>query len=170
MNQMRAKVEQSHLQSAMGTVLDALFPRPGETKEQFFQRRISFIEHQLATMPRQPKDWRQEREATLAKLRDELAALQAKAASNGHVQPMNLAEAIDHEASSYRSQGTDVAIFLAGQLERLAQLVRFTGASTPQEHLDRMEVWDAEIAEQHFERGYAEGYEAGLRQARRHLA
>jgi hypothetical protein len=84
--------------------------------------------------------------------------------------PANLAEAIDHEAIAFKAQGTDVAIFLAGQLERLAQLVRFTGATTPQEHLDRMDVWDAQIAEQHFERGYQEGYQAGLRAAHRHLA
>jgi hypothetical protein len=84
--------------------------------------------------------------------------------------PANLAGAIDLEAMSYRSQGTPIGDFLADQMERLAQLVRFTGAITPQEHLDRMEVLDAQIAEQHFERGYSEGLEVGLRQVRRHLA
>ena len=78
-------------------------------------------------------------------------------------QPVNLAEAIDHEAMSYRSQGTPIGIFLAEQMARIAQLIRWTGATTPQEHLDRMEVWDAEIAESHFDRGYSEGYQASAR-------
>jgi hypothetical protein len=81
-------------------------------------------------------------------------------------QPVSLAETIDHEALAYRAWRTAEGDFLAEQLERLAQLVRWTGASTPREHLDRMEVWDASIREQHFEQGYAEGYEAARRECR----
>jgi hypothetical protein len=55
--------------------------------------------------------------------------------------------------------------FLARQMERLAQLIRWTNASTPEDHEARMEVWDEEIREQWFDRGYHEGYEAGRREA-----
>ena len=78
-------------------------------------------------------------------------------------QPLTLAEAADHEAINYRAWGTPVGDFLARQMERLAQLVRWTNAVTPEDHEARMEVWDEEIREQWFDRGYLDGYEAGLR-------
>ncbi len=84
-------------------------------------------------------------------------------------QPATFVEFIDHEAMSYRSQGTPEAAFIAEALERLAQLVRWTGATNPTDHADRMEVWDAEIAERHHTDGYAEGFEAGFLAARRHI-
>lgn len=51
-------------------------------------------------------------------------------------------------------------------MERLAQLIRWTGANDPKEHEARMEVWDEDIREKCFDRGYSEGYEAGRRSAR----
>ena len=75
--------------------------------------------------------------------------------SNG--QPMTLAEVVDHEAMAYRAWGTPAGEFLARQMERLAQLVRWTGASTPEEHEARMEVWDEEVREQWYDRGYHDG-------------
>ena len=79
-------------------------------------------------------------------------------------QPATLAETIDHEALAYRAWKTPTGDFLASKLEDLAQLVRWTGAATPAEHVDRLDVWDAEIAEQHFDRGYSEGFAAAQRQ------
>jgi hypothetical protein len=79
-------------------------------------------------------------------------------------QPVTLAEYVDDEARSYRSQGTPEAAFLASQLERIAQLVRWTGASTPADHEARMEVWDEEIRVREFDRGYSEGIEAARRE------
>ena len=89
----------------------------------------------------------------------------AETPSNG--QPLTLAEVVDHEAMAYRARGTPTGEFLARQMERLAQLVRWTGASTPEEHEARMEVWDDEVREQWFDRGYQEGLEAGRRDAAR---
>jgi hypothetical protein len=79
-------------------------------------------------------------------------------------QPATLAETIDHEALAYRAWKTPTGDFLATKLEELATLVRWTGAATPADHIDRMDVWDAEIAEQHFDRGYREGFAAAQRQ------
>jgi hypothetical protein len=76
-----------------------------------------------------------------------------------------LAEVVDHEARGYRAWGTPTGDFLARQMERLAQLIRWTGAVTPEDHEARMEVWDEEIREQWFDRGYYEGSEAGRRDA-----
>ena len=76
-------------------------------------------------------------------------------------QPRTLAEIVDHEAMGYRAWGTPTGEFLARQMERLAQLIRWTGADDPIEHEARMEVWDEEIREQWFDRGYHEGWEAG---------
>ena len=78
-------------------------------------------------------------------------------------QPRTLAEVVDHEAMGYRAWGTPTGEFLARQMERLAQLIRWTGASDPVEHEALMEVWDEEIREQWFDRGYQEGWEAGRR-------
>jgi hypothetical protein len=83
----------------------------------------------------------------------------------GNGQPMTLAEVVDHEAMGYRAWGNPAGDFLARQMERLAQLIRWTGAATPEEHEERMEVWDEEVREQWFDRGYHEGCEAGRREA-----
>jgi hypothetical protein len=37
--------------------------------------------------------------------------------------------------------------WLSGHIARLAQLVRWTGATTPEEHEDRMEVYERELRE-----------------------
>ena len=82
-------------------------------------------------------------------------------------QPTSLAEVIEHEARAYRAWGTPAGDLLARNLERLGQLVRWTGASTPEEHEARMEVWDDELREQWYERGYQDGVEAGRQDAAR---
>ena len=68
-------------------------------------------------------------------------------AGNGHVetapvngQPTTLPEIVEHEALAYRAWQSPEGDFLAGQMDRLAQLIRLTGAATPREHLDRIEV------------------------------
>jgi hypothetical protein len=76
--------------------------------------------------------------------------------------PSSLAERVDHEALAFRSEGTPEGDFLAGQMERLAQLIRWTGAATPEDHEARMEVWEAEIRDQHFDRGFREGRIRGI--------
>lgn len=77
-------------------------------------------------------------------------------------EPVTLAEQIDSEARSYRDRGDSFGLFLARQLDRLAQLVSWTGAQTPEEHEDRMQAWDDLIRDQWFDRGY----DAGIRAAR----
>jgi hypothetical protein len=72
-------------------------------------------------------------------------------------QPMTLVETVEHEALAYRAWRTPEGDFLASHLERLAQLIRWTGATTPDEHEARMEVWDSQIAERHFDRGFTQG-------------
>src|SRR5947209_1425875 len=46
-------------------------------------------------------------------------------------QPLTLAEVVDHEAMGYRGWGTPTGDFLARQMERLAQLIRWTNAMRP---------------------------------------
>src|SRR5262249_57081913 len=84
-------------------------------------------------------------------------------------EPMTLVETVDHEALAYRAWGTPTGEFLARQMERLAQLIRWTGATTPEDHEARMEVWDDDLRRQWEDRGYAAGHEAGRREGR-HLA
>ena len=97
--------------------------------------------------------------------------------TNGHVQPVpangqpvNLAEAIDREALAYRSQETVIGDFLATQLERLAQIIRFTESVTPAEFSDRFDVLEGQARDQWREVGFEDGFQAGLRAARRQLA
>jgi hypothetical protein len=70
--------------------------------------------------------------------------------------PTTLLEFVDDEARSYRARGTPEAAFIAEHLERLAQLIKWTGATTPAEHEARMDVWDESVREQWYERGMAE--------------
>jgi hypothetical protein len=67
---------------------------------------------------------------------------------------------IDDEARAYRDRGDSFARFIADHLDRLAQLVRWSGAQTPDQHEERMEVWDDEIRAKWFDRGYDAGLEA----------
>jgi hypothetical protein len=90
---------------------------------------------------------------------------EAQPSPNG--QPMKLAELVDHEALAYRAWGTPTGDFLARQMDRLAQLVRWTGATSPEEHDDRMETWDEQLREEWERRGYDAGYAAGRREGRR---
>jgi hypothetical protein len=86
------------------------------------------------------------------------------AAANGR--PTMLAELVDHEALAYRAWGTPAGDFLARQMERLAQLIRWTGAATPEDHEARMEVWDEQLRQQWEDRGHAAGLEQGRREGR----
>jgi hypothetical protein len=81
-------------------------------------------------------------------------------------EPLTLAETVDHEAMAYRAWGTSTGDFLARQMERLAQLVRWTGATTPEAHEDRMQIWDEDVRRQWEDRGFAAGHEAGRREGR----
>jgi hypothetical protein len=78
--------------------------------------------------------------------------------SNG--QPLTLAEMIDDEARAYRDRGDSIGRFIADHLDRLAQLVRWTDATTPDQHEERMEIYDDELRAKHYDRGYEDGLEA----------
>jgi hypothetical protein len=80
--------------------------------------------------------------------------------------PTTLAELVDHEALAYRAWGTPEGEFLARQMERLAQLVRWSGAATPEDHEARMEIWEADLRQQWEDRGHATGLEQGRREGR----
>ena len=87
-------------------------------------------------------------------------SLPALVPANG--QPLTLAEQIDHEALSYKARGDCLGQFIASHLDRLAQLVRWTGANSPDQHEERMEIWEDEIRAKWFDHGF----EAGLQAAR----
>ncbi|QEH35567.1 hypothetical protein OJF2_41200 [Aquisphaera giovannonii] len=80
-------------------------------------------------------------------------------------QPTTFLEIVEHEAMGYRAWGNEVGRFLADQLDRTAQLIRWTGAETPADHEDRMEIYDRELRDRLFEQGYQDGLENGRRQA-----
>ena len=71
--------------------------------------------------------------------------------------PRTLAELVDHEALAYRAWGTPEGDFLARQMERLAQLIRFTQAETPQEFEDRLEVYEFDLRAREYDRGFEDG-------------
>jgi hypothetical protein len=64
----------------------------------------------------------------------------AVAAVPANGEPAGLAEVVEHEALAFKAWGNPTGDFLAREMGRLAQLVRWTAASTPQEHEERMEV------------------------------
>lgn len=81
-------------------------------------------------------------------------------------QPVTFLEQVEHEAMGFRAWNTSTGKFLANQLDRLAQLIRWTGARTPEDHEDRMEIYDRELRERHYDQGYQDGLEAARREAR----
>jgi hypothetical protein len=67
------------------------------------------------------------------------------------------------EAIRLRERGGSHAAFVAEQLERVAQIIVFTGAETPEQYDERVFANEQAVQEQHFERGYQEGRESVLR-------
>jgi hypothetical protein len=80
-------------------------------------------------------------------------------------QPMTLLEIVEHESMGYKAWGSPAGKFLSDQLGRIAQLLRWTGARTPEEHEERMEVYDRELRDRYYDQGYHDGLEAGRREA-----
>lgn len=70
-------------------------------------------------------------------------------------------ELIDQEALGFKAWGTPVGDFLSREMEKLAQMVRWTQSTTPADHEDRMAVWDDEIRQQWEARGYEAGRSVG---------
>jgi hypothetical protein len=64
---------------------------------------------------------------------------------------------VQAEAIRLRGRGGPHAAFVAAQLERVAQLIAFTGAETPEQFEDRIFANEQEVQEAAFERGYQEG-------------
>jgi hypothetical protein len=95
--------------------------------------------------------------------RDRAQEAPASLPANG--QPASLVEVVEHEALGYRAWRTAEGVFLARQMDRLAQLIRWTGARTPEDHEDRMELYDRDLRDRYFEQGFAEGLEQGRREA-----
>jgi hypothetical protein len=71
--------------------------------------------------------------------------------------PRTLAETVDHEALAYRAWGTPDGDFLARQIDRLAQLIRLTGAQTPGQFEDRLEVYECDMRAREYDRGFEDG-------------
>jgi hypothetical protein len=77
-----------------------------------------------------------------------------------------LADRVAAEARQLRARGDDLARFMADELDRLAQLCAFTGATTPAEHRDRMTALEEGRDEDQIARAYAEGYTRGRHDGR----
>ena len=60
-------------------------------------------------------------------------------------------------AAQQRGLGTPEARFAAEQLERVAQLLHFTAAETPDQYFDRLFANEESEREAAFDRGYHEG-------------
>ena len=77
----------------------------------------------------------------------------------------SLLDYIEAQAREYRSLGAPSARFVAEQLERTAQLLKFTGAETPEQFADRVFANEEAVKEAEFERGYQEGRQSVISQA-----
>ena len=69
----------------------------------------------------------------------------------------SLADRVAAEADRFRRSGSPLAGFLADQLERLAQVVAFTGAQSPQDFADRLDVHERDLLASEYDRGFADG-------------
>ena len=69
----------------------------------------------------------------------------------------SLADLVAAEAGRLRRSASPIAGFLADQLERLAQLVAFTGAGSPGEYADRIETEERDRLAREYDRGFEDG-------------
>jgi hypothetical protein len=67
---------------------------------------------------------------------------------------------VESRSAALRKEGAPEALFLAAQLDRVAQLLAFTGANTPEEYDARTELNEHWVAEKHFGEGYSAGRSA----------
>jgi hypothetical protein len=72
-----------------------------------------------------------------------------------------LPELADQEALAYHAWRNPAGDLFARTMEELAQKIRFTGASTPADYWDRIEVMDAAVRQQWEQVGFDEGFRAG---------
>jgi hypothetical protein len=98
----------------------------------------------------------------MSSLLDSRTSHHSVTAPNG--EPQTLADIVADEARAYRDRADSIGSFIADHLDRLAQLVRWTHATTPEDHDDRMEVWDTEISARTYDRGYEDGLDAARRE------
>jgi hypothetical protein len=68
-----------------------------------------------------------------------------------------LADQVAAEAARLRRSASPLAVFIADQLERLAQLVAFTGARTSQDFADRLEAHECALLAAEYDRGFSDG-------------
>jgi hypothetical protein len=68
-----------------------------------------------------------------------------------------LADQVAAEAARLRRIGSPLAVFIADQLDRLAQLVAFTGARTSQDFADRLEAHECALLAAEYDRGFSDG-------------
>ena len=68
-----------------------------------------------------------------------------------------LADQVAAEAARLRRIGSPLAVFIADQLERLAQVVAFTGARTSQDFADRLEAHECALLAAEYDRGFSDG-------------
>jgi hypothetical protein len=83
--------------------------------------------------------------------------------------PTTLVQFLDDEAHGFRSRGTAEADFVATQIERIAQLARWCGATDPATYNERMDIWDAEVRARHYDRGWSDGASAVRDELRAYL-
>ena len=69
----------------------------------------------------------------------------------------SLADLVAAEAGRLRRSASPIAGFLADQLDRLAQLVAFTGARSPGEYADRIETEERDRLAREYDRGFEDG-------------
>jgi hypothetical protein len=73
---------------------------------------------------------------------------------------------IECHAGTYRAMDTPRDRWLAMKLAELAQLVRWTGAGTPEDHDDRIEACEREMRERLYNQGLMDGRGVADPQAR----
>jgi hypothetical protein len=64
---------------------------------------------------------------------------------------------VEAEIQRLRALEGPCARFVASQLERTAQLLRFTGAETPEQFYERIECNEDWVKQEAYDRGYQEG-------------
>lgn len=69
----------------------------------------------------------------------------------------SLADRIEQRAARMRRLEGELGAFLADQLERVAQLVAFTGAQSPQDFADRLDVHERDLLASEYDRGFSDG-------------
>jgi hypothetical protein len=114
-----------------------------------------------------PALWGDDTDADRWELGPDLAEIDLRESTQETGATLSLADLVSKQAEAFRAWPIEAGAMIADALDDLAAKIQATDAHTPDEYRARIEILEAEAAEQHQEIGYQEGLAAGRAECER---